>query len=79
MVNVTQWMFVDQGSRLGLINDTGNSALDHLHLSIHDARLPGAPGGLDRSVRMTPFDGRQTLEDGDEGSCIRSSNTPVPP
>lgn len=79
MLNVTAMMPVRQGSRLGLINDTGrNSALDHLHLVIHDDRLLTPLSAMGRSVRITPIDGRQTLNDDQEGSCIRSSNLPFP-
>lgn len=79
-LSVSALMAVGTGTRLGLMNDTGNSALDHLHFSIHDQNTPfpgaGATcGGVTRgtSVRPSPMDG-QDLEDGDSGTCVRSSN-----
>lgn len=62
---------VSQGSRLGLMDDTGFSALPHLHFSLHDRDL----GFM--SVRPTPMDG-QTLNDWEGGKCICSSNIPSP-
>ncbi len=62
------------GTRLGRMDDTGNSILDHLHFSIHDrniAAMSGAPYGA--SVRPTPMSGTR-LEDGDSGTCVRSTN-----
>lgn len=64
-------MVVRQGARLGLMDDTGFSAMPHLHFSIHDKDR----GGM--SVRPTPMDG-QSLNDGDDGKCICSSNIPFP-
>lgn len=79
-LSVSALMAVGTGARLGLMNDTGNSALDHLHFSIHDQNspFPGAGatcGGVTRgtSVRPSPMDG-QDLDDGDSGKCVRSSN-----
>jgi tetratricopeptide (TPR) repeat protein len=73
---VSLGMWVQQGARLGPINDTGNSAFDHLHFSLHDRDIvvDGAPYG---STRPTPMDG-QTLGDGDGGVCLCSTNIPVP-
>jgi hypothetical protein len=65
-------MFVRQGARLGILDDTGNSAYDHLHFAIHDDRVNN--GG---SVRPTPMDG-QTLEDWEDAKCILSSNVAFP-
>ncbi len=62
-------MFIRQRTRLGPIDDTGNSAFDHLHFSIHDSRR----GGM--SVQPTPMDG-QTLNDGDAERCLSSTNVP---
>lgn len=73
LLNVSVGMPVIVGQRLGLMNDTGNSWIDHLHFSIHDqtAPFPGASRGA--SVRPTPMDG-VTLGDGDSGTCVLSSN-----
>ena len=79
---VSAGMWVNQGFVLGLIDDTGNSFHDHLHFEMHDTRLRegttgrrgnrwGSPYG--HSVRPTPMDG-QTLNDGDDGRCIESTN-----
>lgn len=72
---------VQTGQRLGLMNDTGSSLIDHLHFSIHAQSSP-APGtdpgcgGTPRgsSVRVSPLDGA-TLGDGDSGKCVLSNNT----
>jgi hypothetical protein len=71
LVPVSLGMFVRQGARLGPMDDTGNSAFNHLHFSIHDDALGGA------SVRPNPMDG-QPLTDADDGRCILSSNVPFP-
>lgn len=68
---VSELMAVDQGTRLGKMDDTGNSALPHLHFSIHDEK------NLKKSVRPTPMDG-QSLKDGDKGRCVSSTNVPIP-
>lgn len=68
---VSELMAVNQGTRLGRMDDTGNSALPHLHFSIHDEKNDK------KSVRPTPMDG-QSLNDGDKGRCIGSSNVPIP-
>ncbi len=80
LLSVSSGMAVITGQRLGFINDTGNSAGDHLHFSIHDQTVPfpGAGsgcGGITRgaSVRPTPMEG-ETLNDGDSGKCILSTN-----
>ncbi len=72
-IPVSQGMPIRTGTRLGLMDDTGNSILDHLHFSIHDRQLlyPGVPEG--RSVRPTPMSG-VTLGDGDSNKCIKSNN-----
>jgi hypothetical protein len=61
------------GNRIGLMDDTGNSLIDHLHFSIHDRQInyPGSP--LGGSVRPTPMNG-EALEDDDSGKCICSTN-----
>lgn len=72
-IPVSQGMPVRLGTRLGFMDDTGNSILDHLHFSIHDRQLtyPGAPEG--KSVRPSPMSG-QTLDDSDSNKCIESTN-----
>jgi Peptidase family M23 len=67
------WMPIYTGNRIGLMDDTGNSVIDHLHFSIHDRRIiyPNAP--LGGSVRPTPMNGA-TLNDGDSGKCVCSTN-----
>ncbi|HEX6181922.1 MAG TPA: M23 family metallopeptidase, partial [Chitinophagaceae bacterium] len=65
-VKVSNGMHVTTGTLLGFMDDTGNSANNHLHFSIHDFRLG-------KSVRPTPMSG-QTLEDGDSNKCIKSDN-----
>jgi hypothetical protein len=54
------------------MDDTGNSQLNHLHFSIHDATLTGA-----MSVRPTPMDG-VPLPDNAGGTCVMSTNVPFP-
>jgi hypothetical protein len=70
LVPVSAGMAVPRGSRLGFMDDTGTSVLDHLHFSIHDT---SAGSGIGPSVRPSPMDGR-SLGDGDSGTCIRSTN-----
>jgi tetratricopeptide (TPR) repeat protein len=70
MIPVSAGMVAPTGGRLGVINDTGNSVLDHLHFSIHDT---AAGGGIGPSVRPTPMEGR-SLGDRDSGTCICSTN-----
>lgn len=70
LIPVSAGMLAPTGARLGSMNDTGTSVLDHLHFSIHDS---AAGSGIGPSVRPSPMDGR-TLGDGDSGACIRSSN-----
>jgi hypothetical protein len=81
-IPVSSGMFVRQGAVLGTMDDTGLSAMDHLHFSIHDRRIPGTraeglltPAG--RSVRPTPMDG-QPLMEANDGRCVSSSNIPFP-
>jgi murein DD-endopeptidase MepM/ murein hydrolase activator NlpD len=73
LLNVSVGMPVIVGQRLGLMNDTGNSVLDHLHFSIHDQTIavPGSSRGT--SLRPSPMDG-VTLGDGDSETCVLSSN-----
>jgi tetratricopeptide (TPR) repeat protein len=76
--------FVRQGTPLGRMQNTGNSAFPHLHFSIHNQMRPHPSGSLlasgeisGASVRPTPMDGF-TLGDGNEGSCVLSSNGGLP-
>jgi murein DD-endopeptidase MepM/ murein hydrolase activator NlpD len=64
-IPVSEDMHVLLGTRLGQMDDTGNSVINHLHFSIH------RPNGM--SVRPTPMNGVR-LEDGDSGTCVRSTN-----
>jgi tetratricopeptide (TPR) repeat protein len=77
-VPVSAMMPVVAGTRLGRMDDTGNSILDHLHFSIHDRNIP-APSGIHygASVRPTPMNGTR-LEDEDSGTCVRSTNIEYP-
>lgn len=70
-IPVSVGMFLKQGSRLGLMDDTGNSAWSHLHFSIHDNQLGG------KSVRPNPMDGHR-LDDADDSTWITSTNVPIP-
>jgi len=70
-VPVSVGMNVAVGTRLGLMDDTGNSVLDHLHFSIHDA----ATGA---SIRPTPMAGSR-LEDGDSNTCVCSRTLEAEP
>ena len=73
-VPVSQGMPVVAGTRLGRMDDTGNSVLDHLHFSIHDRHIPASSGvPYGGSVRPTPLSGRR-LEDDDSGACVLSTN-----
>jgi tetratricopeptide (TPR) repeat protein len=71
LIPVSIGMFVRQGARLGVTDDTGFSAFSHLHFSLHDRDRGGA------TLRPTPMDG-QRLGDGDGGKCIGSTNVPFP-
>jgi hypothetical protein len=70
---VSGMMPVFTGNRLGLMDDTGNSVLDHLHFCLHDRQIPFPGVDIGGSVRPTPLSG-VTLEDGDDGTCVRSTN-----
>lgn len=76
MIPVSVGMLIRQGTRLGLTDDTGNSAFPHLHFSIHDRDIIVNGAGFG-SVRPTPMDG-QSLNDGNGGRCVGSSNVPFP-
>ncbi|MGH8761640.1 MAG: choice-of-anchor D domain-containing protein [Nitrosospira sp.] len=73
MIPVSAMMPVITGQRLGLMDDTGNSWLNHLHFSIHDRNIPHPNESYGSSVRPSPLDGVR-LGDGDSGTCVRSSN-----
>lgn len=70
-IPVSLGMFVLQGARLGEMDDTGFSALSHLHFSLHDDDQGGD------SVPPSPLDGYVLGENG-SGTCICSTNVPVP-
>ena len=72
LVPVSVGMFVRQGARLGVMDDTGNSTQNHLHFSMRDATLMGG-----MSVRPTPMDG-WILGDADDGRVVGSTNVPFP-
>ena len=75
---VSNHMPVFAGNRLGLMDDTGNSLMDHLHFSIHDRQIPHPQSTMGASVRPTPMSGME-LDDDDGGTCIRSTNREVRP
>jgi murein DD-endopeptidase MepM/ murein hydrolase activator NlpD len=68
-VPVSVGLYVEQGTVLGRMDNTGNSFLPHLHFSMHDNTNSLA------GVRPTPMDG-QSLQDGEEGKCMHSTNEP---
>jgi hypothetical protein len=70
---VSQMMPIFLGNRVGRMDDTGNSILDHLHFSIHDRNIPHPNVSYGASVRATPMSGVR-LEDGDSGTCVCSTN-----
>jgi tetratricopeptide (TPR) repeat protein len=73
MIPVSTGMAVRAGQRLGLMDDTGNSWLNHLHFSIHDRNIRHPNVSYGASIRPTPMSGVR-LEDGDAGTCVRSTN-----
>jgi hypothetical protein len=83
LIPVSQGMFVRQGARLGVMDDTGISVDHHLHFSIHDRDIPNQPNDRPagdkwppgRSVRPSPMDG-QLLLDSNDGACVSSTNDP---
>lgn len=77
LIPVSVGMHVKQGSRLGFLNDTGNSVADHLHFTMNDRTMGGGPTSVGMSVRPTPIDG-QTLNNADDGRCVFSTNVPIP-
>jgi murein DD-endopeptidase MepM/ murein hydrolase activator NlpD len=70
MVLVSTGMVAYVGRRLGYMDDTGTSVINHLHFSIHDS---SAGPGIGPSVRPSPMDG-YVLGEGNSGACIRSTN-----
>ena len=69
-VSVGQW--VQQGKTIGLMDDTGNSVIPHLHLAIHDMHDGG------QSVAIDPLDGQRLRPWLDEGRCCSSTNLRIP-
>jgi hypothetical protein len=76
-VPVSEEMSIITGTRLGRMDNTGNSVFDHLHFSIHDRNIPRPDGPWGGSVRPTPMNGVR-LDDGDSGTCVRSTNIEYP-
>ncbi len=70
-VPVSFGQFVAQGARLGEMDDTGFSALSHLHFSLHDDEKNGD------SVPPSPLDG-VVLGPNGSGTCVCSTNVPLP-
>jgi tetratricopeptide (TPR) repeat protein len=68
-VHKGQW--APQGKVLGTIDDTGNSAFDHLHFCLYDRHEQ------DHSVMPSPMDG-QGLFPSDDGKCLGSTNVARP-
>jgi len=88
IIPVSEGMFLRRGAALGFMDDTGNSAMPHLHFSIHDQSMGphrnmvtssvSAPIMFGPSVRATPMAG-QRLDDADDGRCVDSRNAGVLP
>lgn len=72
-IPVSMGMRVITGQRLGLMDDTGNSVLDHLHFSLHDRQIPHPNVNYGRSVQPTPLSGA-SLRVSDNGACVKSNN-----
>ena len=72
-VPVREMMPIRLGTRLGFMDDTGNSVIDHLHFSIHDRQLTHPTAAEGRSVRPSPMGG-VTLSDSDSNKCVESTN-----
>jgi hypothetical protein len=77
-IPVSALMPIPVGQRLGVMDDTGNSTLDHLHFSVHDRTLPHPNVTFGRSVRPTPLSNVR-LEDDDSGTCVKSTNVEQSP
>jgi murein DD-endopeptidase MepM/ murein hydrolase activator NlpD len=73
LIPVSEMMPVITGQRLGLMDDTGSSVIDHLHFSIHDTNIARPGSSFGGSVRPTPMGGVR-LGDGDDGRCVESTN-----
>ena len=69
-ISVSAGMYVKQGKRLGLMDDTGTSVAHHLHFALFD-------NVINFSVRPMPMDG-QTLWEWDDGRCMHSTNVLIP-
>lgn len=65
-VPVSKGQPVKQGSRLGYMDNTGVSAVHHLHFKVRNLKTGD-------SVRPSPMDGHQ-LEPANDGDCIESKN-----
>jgi Peptidase family M23 len=74
-IPVSRGMFVRQGARLGVMDDTGVSVTHHLHFSLHDTSIPDSGGyQWGSSVPPVPMDAQLVLD----GECMRSTNFPIP-
>jgi len=69
-ISVSAGMYVKQGKRLGLMDDTGTSVAHHLHFALFD-------NVINFSVRPMPMDG-QSLWEWDDGRCMHSTNVLIP-
>jgi murein DD-endopeptidase MepM/ murein hydrolase activator NlpD/tetratricopeptide (TPR) repeat protein len=65
-VPVSKGQPVKQGSRLGNMDNTGVSAVHHLHFKVRNLKTGD-------SVRLSPMDG-QNLNPSNDGDCIQSKN-----
>ena len=69
-ISVSAGMYVKQGKRLGLMDDTGTSVGHHLHFALFD-------NVINFTVRPMPMDG-QSLWEWDDGRCMHSTNVLIP-
>lgn len=65
-VPVSKGQPVKQGSRLGCMDNTGVSAVHHLHFKVRNLKTGD-------SVRPSPMDGHQ-LKPANDGDCVESKN-----
>lgn len=81
-ISVLQGSWVDQGTVMAGVDDTGNSAWPHLHFSLHDLSLPNQanPGafleGMGPSVTLDGLEGATLRAREGDGTCITSTNIP---